>query len=376
MSYVLLPGRGAEWLYPALYRMAAPPTFGANTFAATGDKVAWVGRVFWSDPTVTSRDISRVQFRFGSVTKAGGSALTVSLQDVLTSSGTLAVPDETQDQTVAIANADGSFVSNTWYRTGTLSANRTVNLGDLLSVVIEYDGSGRLGSDSVAISNLASTGNSGNDGRSCVVIKTSGTWALANSVVNLVLEANDGTICTLGNGLAVSAINSHAINSGTASADEYALPFSFPFGAKIESVFVPFAAAGGTSDFEIILYTGTTATRTLTVDGNTIISTSGRMYEFVLPTEFECLANTTYYLAVRPTTANNVTVYSLDVNSSGHLDIYPGGANCNYITRVDQGAWASPTTTRRFLAGVRISSIDIPSGGGSVAIPVSGRICA
>lgn len=376
MAYVAFPGRGAEWLYPGLYRMAAPPAFGASTFAATGDKIAWVGRANWADHTVTSRDISRVQFRFGTVTKAGGSALTLSLQNVQTASGTVGAPDETQDQTVAIANADGSFASNTWYRTGTLSANRTVALGELVAVVLEFDGSGRLGSDSVAVSNLSAAATATIDGRSYALAKTGGTWAVATSVANLILEANDGTICTLGNGLAVSAINSHAINSGTATADEYALPFSFPFDARLESVIVPLAFTGNSSDVEIILYTGTTATTTITLDANTIISNSGRMYEFTLPSEFTCSANTTYYLAVRPTTANNVTVYSVDVNAAGHLGIYPGGADANFITRLDQGAWASPTTTRRFLAGVRISSIDIPSGGGSVAIPVSGRICA
>ncbi len=376
MAFVQFPGRGAEWLYPGLYRMAPLPAFSSSTFAATGDKVAWVGRVNWADHTVTSRAISRLQFRWGSITKAGGSALTVSLQDVLTSSGTLIVPDETQDQTVAVANGDASLATNTWYRTGALSANRTVSLGDLLAVVVEFDGSGRLGSDSIALSNLATTGSSGNDGRSAVVAKSGGSWALANSLTNLILEADDGTICTLGNGLAVSAINSHAINSGTGTADEYALPFSFPFAARLESVILPLAFASGSSDCEIILYTGTTATMTLTVDGNMQIASAARMYDFTLPSEFECAANTTYYLAVRPTPANNVTVYSLDVNAAGHLGIYPGGADVNFITRLDQGSWASATTTRRLVAGVRVSSIDIPSGGGSVAMPVSGRICA
>jgi hypothetical protein len=76
-------------------------------------------------------------------------------------------------------------------------------------------------------------------------------------------------------------------------------------------------------------------------------------------------ALTQYYLSVKPTTTNNVTVYALDVDDSNQLALHPGGGNFNYSTRVDGGAWAAPTTTRRLVAGLMISALDNGSGGSS-----------
>jgi len=121
----------------------APSMVNAATIDATGEKLAWCGGFVHQDRA--AKDITRVGFFFGSsLIKAGGSSLTVSLQDVSATAAPLQ-PDETQDQTVAIANGDAGFASSTWYRTGALSANRTVSHGEQLAVVLEFDGGGRLG---------------------------------------------------------------------------------------------------------------------------------------------------------------------------------------------------------------------------------------
>jgi len=120
---------------------------------ATGEMAAFCGRVWFSARSGT-KNLSRVGFRFGAVTKSGGSGLTVSLQDVTLSAGPPMQPDGTQDQTVAIANGNASFASNTWIRTGTFSASRTVTYGDLLAVNVEYDGGGRTNPDSVIVNTI------------------------------------------------------------------------------------------------------------------------------------------------------------------------------------------------------------------------------
>ena len=134
-----------------------------------------MGKVWFAERTGT-KDIRRVGFRFGTVTKAGGSAVTVSLQDVNLAAGPPLQPDEVQDQTVAIANADAGFATGLWYRTGTLSADRTVAYGEDLCVVFEYDGAGRLGSDVVNIA-YSSVGLEGLPHSANVVLKTA-SWAL------------------------------------------------------------------------------------------------------------------------------------------------------------------------------------------------------
>ena len=105
---------------------------GNGTIDLTGEKYGWTGTVWWKDRSVTSRDIRRARFLFGTVTKASGSALTFSLQNFDLANGPPGRPDGTQDQTVAIANADAGFASNTYYTTGNLSADRTVAFGEQL----------------------------------------------------------------------------------------------------------------------------------------------------------------------------------------------------------------------------------------------------
>jgi hypothetical protein len=359
MALQTIPGRG---LYlPDPFLTLGAPSFSTATLDATSKKVAFCGRVWFPGRTGT-KDVTRVGFRFGTVTKTGGSGLTVSLQDVLLSTGPPIQPDETQDQTVAIANGDASFASNTWIRTGALSANRTITYGDLLSVVIEFDGSGRLGSDSVNISTPGLPIYNYSQG---VMLLKNVSWASQNILANVVLEFTDGTWGTLEGGLPVSGINTHTINSGTGTADEYAMEFSLPFPFKVDELFATIAPAGGSSDFELLLYDGTTAMATVAVDGNTLVS-AGRTLFVPIP-ETTCTANTVYRVAVRPTTTNNVTVYSLDVADANHFTCHGFGTPGRYTTRLDQGSWAAATTTRRLMAGVRLSALDdgVSGGGGS-----------
>src|SRR5262245_9299830 len=136
MAFVQVPGNGLWIPSPSLpYSFAAAPALSTLLLIdATGEEAAFCGRVFFPVRSGT-KDVRKVGFRFGAVTKAGGSALTVSLQDVNLGTGPTMQPDETQDQTVAVANADAGFTSNAWYQTGALSADRTVALGELLAVV-------------------------------------------------------------------------------------------------------------------------------------------------------------------------------------------------------------------------------------------------
>jgi hypothetical protein len=353
MAFVTLPGDGLYVPFP--YPLSAGLSLNSSTIDATGEKFAFVGRFRHEDRA--SKDISRVGFRFATVTKSGGSGLTVSLQTVNTAAGPPYQPDETQDQTVAIANGNASFASNAWLRTDALSANRTTANGELLAVVIEYDGGGRTAPDSVNIAYLTNITLAQHSGGGA--LKTGGSWAAAgaNSVV---LECSDGSFGTLENGLFGSAVNSHAYNVDTATTDEHALEFSFPVAVKVDGCWLGYNASVAGADAEVILYDGTTPMTggTVTVDGNAVLAANGSR-SLVVPfsQEIELAANTTYRLGVRPTTTSNVTVFSIDVSDAAHFGAHGGGTAFKYATRLDQGAWAAATATRRLYAGLRVSAV-------------------
>lgn len=363
MSLTTLPGGLFYPAFPEWARINGPFFNTPLLIDATGEKAAFIGRVWWPGATSgQTKNISRVGFRFGTVTKAGGSALTVSLQDV-SLTGSAPSPDETQDQTVAIANGNASFASNTWIRTGTLSANRTVSFGERLGVVIEFDGSGRLSSDSVVISALAA----GQRTSDCLcTLKTSGSWGEQSVIPNLILEFDDGTFGTLDGAYALSAINNHSFKSDTGTSDEFAVVVNVPVPVTIDGLYCYVQPSTTAADYELILYSGTTAVATVTVDANTIAAAYRQITVPIAPVDLS--ANTDYYVAVRPNQATaTVATYSYDVNDANHLTVASGGIACQYATRLDQGSWAAKTATRRLLAGVRISRVhDGTGGGGSV----------
>lgn len=373
MAYQRIPGFGM-----ALPGVEHHVFLGAPTLATAGllidastEKLAYVGRVFFHARSGT-KDIERVGFRFGSVTKSGGSGLTVSLQDVLDTSGPPYTPDEVQDQTVAIANGNASFASNTWIRTGTLSANRTVSNGDWLAVVIEFDGSGRLAPDAVNLSclNLETGSTPFSFSAAGAIFKTGGSWAAVtngvNSVVpNLVLEFSDGSFGTLWQAVPLSSLSSVTYSSSS-SPDEYALEFSLPFPCKVDGAWLVGAISAG-ANAEVVLYDGTSVMEAITVDANRLMSNTIRRWSNNFTGELTLAANTTYRLALKPTTTTSLALSYIDVSDANHFAALDGGTAMCLATRVNAGAWDAPTTTRRPLMGLYLSSFDDGVGGGGGA---------
>src|SRR5688572_15951850 len=97
----VFPGASIPWGMPANLTTNYVAVSTALTIDATGEKTSYAGKVFYPDRSSATKAITKVGFRFAAVTKAGGSALTVSLQNVtgVTGAGTGGpmVGDETQD---------------------------------------------------------------------------------------------------------------------------------------------------------------------------------------------------------------------------------------------------------------------------------------
>jgi hypothetical protein len=340
---------------------------------ATGEMIAYSGRIKWAGGSWgDTKDISRCQFLFGTVTKAGGSALTVSLQDVSATTGPVMQPDGTQDQTVAIANGDASFASDTWYRTGALSANRTVTYGDLISFVVEFDGSGRLGADSVSLACLLGFADFG---QQCVAaLKTGGSYAIKTGFTpNVIFEFSDGEFGTLDGGFPYAGMATRTFNLNTATADEYALQFTVPGPCKIDDVW---AIVGGSATYEINLYAGSTLQTNfpVTIDNNQQASNSDRLLMCLIP-QTTLASGTTYRVSIRPTTTTNVNLRAFTMDNAAHFSCHPGGTTWIQATQLNQGGTWTTTDTARPFMGVKISHIDDgASAGGGGGPLIGGRL--
>ena len=342
------------WLPPPFHPTNSA-AFTSSTIDATGEKVALMGRVWNTDGTTKS--ITKVWFRFGTVTKAGGSALTVSLQNVDLANGAPHQPDGTQDQTVAIANADAGFVTNGYYQTAAFSASRSVAYGELVAVVIEYDGAGRLGADTVGVQSFNTAYNGGDAGVSLFTA----SWAAVGVIPNVLFEFTDGSFGSFEWAVAAASTTSTAYNSGS-TPDEHALQFTVPWACKCDGAWGVFNAAAATSNFDVVLYEGTTALATISVDGNQVSANNTiRLLRVNFP-EVTLATATTYYLSFKPTTVNNFTLVDLSVSHVDHWQAHQAPLDWQYNTRTDAGAWGSPDPLKRPFAGLRFSAIDFPAG--------------
>lgn len=374
MGYVKLPGSlSAPWWGRIVQSLGIATS---ALLDATGEKLAFCGPVHWND-NATSKQITKIGIRFGSVTKAGGSGLTISLQTVNLATGPPMQPDETQDETVAVANGNAAFATNTWLMSGALSANRTVSRGERIGIVVEFDGGGRLGADSVVISGLAST-DTGAYAQTMTVHKTGGTWAQVAILPCVILEFSDGTFGTLAGALPFSATNNHTYKSDS-SPNEYALEFQMPVGGKVGGAELWLYTDANTSDFDVILYgsDGSTVLGSVSVDANAALGASFRQLNVVFPDEYVFAANTDYWLAVKPTqSTSNMRIGYIDVSAAGHLDAFFGGQNWHMASRTGTGtAWGSATKvlTRRPLITPVFTSLE--TGGGPVGTNQRGGFC-
>lgn len=340
------------WL-PSMPLFTLAPAFTSTLIDASGEKVAWVGP-YWNKDRAT-KNITKIGFLPGAITSAGGSQMRLSLQNVDAATGNPFRPDGTQDQTVDfLASAP---TASTWYQTGALSATRSLAYGEMVAVVLEFNSFA--GADAFNVQSL--TGASSSFWGIGGVSHFTSSWAALNVVPNVILEADDGSFGTLAGSWPLATTPTQNANTGS-TPDEVALRFTVPFQCKLDGAWVAVSVGAAGRNFDIVLYAGTTALATMNVDAEYMgVNNAARLV--IAPLAETVLSpSTAYYLALKPTTASNITTYSFTVSAANHFQAHPGGTEFQYATRTDAGAWTD-VTTQRLYGGISISAVH---GGGQV----------
>lgn len=363
-----IPFYGSQLWLPPQFSAVTPNalTSAGYVTAATGDKLAYCGSFYNS--SFATKSIRRVGFLLNAaLVKAGGSGMTVSLQSIDGASTTGLRPDETQDQTYAIANinTESGFNASTWWWTGNLSADRSVAFGEQLAVVLEYDGGGRLGADSVGMASWTLVSASNRTNSVTVGKKASGTWAHVGCVPNVLFECSDGTYATLFGSCPASAVSIKTFKMDTGVADEWAASWVAPFSGTVNGIYAYISVTASTADFDLVLYEGTTALATVSVDANTVVGATN-MPKDVTFGDIAITQGTTYYIAVKPTqTTQTVVAWAYTLPNASVDDLSWQGDDFGLTSRLDSGAWATIDPDQRLWAGVIVSSIETGAGGGA-----------
>ena len=285
--------------------------------------------------------ISKVGFRVGNVTAS--ETLKVGLQTV--SGGD---PTGTAYGSM-VAGTQATPAANTYY-TVTLGTGATATVNNTVAVVIEFDS---------AVGNLEIDSFSSNNQGFPYVDHYTGSWTKDDYVPIISLEYDDGTYENTGM-LPVSNYAGISFNN-TTTPDERALRFSLPFPGRINSFWVGIDN-NRTGAFDIVLYEGTTAKATVSFAAAEYGSVAPEVCFGVFDTPFEYTKDTEYFLAVKPTTATNVTTREITILSAAIMDSFPGGTNFYSGTRTDAGSWSTDTLKRPFM-GIFIDQLDDGVGG-------------
>jgi hypothetical protein len=257
-----------------------------------------------------------------------------------------------------------SPAANTTY-TITLGTPATgATRGDFVAVVIEWDGT--TGTGQIFGSNGTTTQLPGG------VSHNGSAWALNSTLIPLITVGYGSTYYDVGRSL-ITAVTGGAFNSSSTgtvpSGDERGNKFICATPMRAVGIWIQGGSTAAGANYDVVLYSnGGSVLASLSVDGDIAASASWRHHYFATPYE---MTAATYYVALKPTTTNNCTIQYDTVILQ---ETMPGGTAWSMATRVDAGAWSESTG---FLAriGLIVDQLEVGGGGGSVAMPVSGRIC-
>jgi hypothetical protein len=313
--------------------------------------------------------LHKVHVRIGALAINAASVVRLSFQDPDLSAGS-GNPDGTQDQ--FRDHVGSAFTANTFFSSGILSndgtdggTKRAVAVADRLCGVLEFQSF--TAGDSLVVSGLAAVATKAAAfGMPAFSMLFTGTWAvLATPRPILVLEYSDGSFHIPDGCFPVSSLTSDTFNSGS-TPDEHGLIFQLPWPATLAGAIVRLDLDG---DAELVLYDAASAVlATATLDANWRYDTNGFNVRVPFATPVDLAANTTYRLAVKPTSVTSLTTYDFNASSASHLANFQGGSTWKHTDRVNAGAWTDTATKRPWMSLV-LSHFDDGLSGGVFSSP-------
>jgi hypothetical protein len=330
------------------------------TIDAAGESVTAIGHIFLSSGPGSSKTISsaggKVQWYQGTATFANaGTTLRIGVQDVDASG----IEDGTFDVYADLVGGTDTITATSINTVPMESGSKTITHGDLIAISIELLSRG--GSDVLAIQR----GNLSSSMPYFTVDTGSGPQrGVAPPIVSL--EFDDGTVGWFVYPAALA--ESSATFASNSTPDEVALIFEVPFKATATALHLKLGDLGLSDDFEAILYSdplGTpVAERTITQDMS--LASTGARWDRPLTSGFTILPNTTYAIAVRPTTTNPLSYRRLNFGSGNgnSRKATTLGTHWYLATRSDQsGPFGSADTTILPQFGVWLGSLSNDAGG-------------
>lgn len=356
---------------------SSPLSVATLTFDSTTDRLAYVGKAYQAD------SISKVFFRTGTVTT--GDTVKIQIESVANGrpNGIIAAG---ASGTVAIADSD----DNVW-KSVTIGTPYTFSLGQDFAIVLTHD-SGATPNLAVCISSLDLGGWIGGLYPSLLQDTGAGTWASTSGrnyewVVEMTgaggAVSMPGLVPLNGGGTITS------FNSGT-NPNERAMKLVAPAKMRVIGMSIAMFNVAAGADVTFSIWDSTdnpgaapTPLAQTTLDGDFPYSaTADGVVHVFFDTAVTLTAGSTYYLGVKPTTANNIGLMELSAagtgaSTTGIRAFGIGTVTAHLSTRqwvsTDPGAWSDTTTTLPGISLIVDQIDDGASAGGGGGMRMAGH---
>lgn len=361
------------------FNTAGPLTSGStNTLTAIGSataQAAFMCEVNSSDPTYRiSGTKNLVSVTYSTNVRVNGTAPIITA--IQGWSNTNALPGQPDGTTLGSGNASSSTALNSIANssevtTGTFTAPAVVTNGQKIAVVFSSPGwvSGTF--NMLGLSNIMDVASHGGQ----FVTSTNGgtTWAAHFTLPNIRLNFDDGSTAACSSTQPFQTTTSHTYNSGSGT-NEFGNTWTQLWDQTIDELCGTITVASVSSTFKIEV-TDRTATPTQiavtpTVDGHNARALNGSPTASCHPVNTTTLTHGhTYAIGVVPGTANNITVFGLQVGAALAWDASQGGGSQNYSlgTRTGSGIWGGAVATEHLDLSVGVNGVDDGTGSGAVA---------
>lgn len=301
--------------------------------------------------------IRQIGFTTGAVTTTGDllCALETTTGAPATPSGTLWGTNTSA--TVSVADTD----DNVWKWSGAFTADASVSRGDVVAAVV------RRPSGSAFNGNLRSSGNNWSQltGLPYLAVRNTGSWVLSGAHCFMALRYSDDSVDYYPHVWPLYQANTVVFDSSSAQ-DEVGQTFILPFAYRITGYWIyALSQAAVTADFDVRIYDETaTPTTSLVTDSVTYSHVqdfdTGYIRFRYFPNTIDVPANTIRRLMVRPTDADDVTLYAMVANDAQSYEGFEWGDTIYRTSREKDtpGAWDEHSKLQRLSVGLIISAID------------------
>lgn len=348
--------------------LGTAPALNTLTFDATTDR----GSAIFQCPK--AGDLDRVELNIAAITTWPTGGMQAGWQGV-TLTAAPAVPNGTFTHSVTVTVSPGAG----WWNPGSFvdggAAKRTVTRGELLSFVLAPVS----GTTNLTINRLDDAGTIPNAmaGQFPVfATNTSGSYAATPDPLCMALFYSGESNPVYVHPLMLPIVSLGTKNLSNANPDYGGLIFQVPYSCKISGAMLRIDPDAINS---ILLITNDASTplATATWDSDQRNTAASGVHYVTFDTEVTLSINTDYrIICVNTGSATALVVPFVTLPSAAYRSAMPMGLTANWTQSNDGTTWAETTTDVPLIQPVFSGFDDAAGGGGGLAMPVSGRICA